>query len=289
MTAVRASSSRSQHAKRVSIAGRSFTINGDPRDRYFRECAPDGGRFGDAPVLLAERYCGPRAVVVDAGANIGLTTLGFAHIARQGRVVAIEASGTSFGFLVENLERNRIENVLPIRVALSNTAGSVRLLEDEGFMAGTRIMPLDAATTAAGVEVPASTLDDVIERAGVAAVDLVKIDVEGHEPEVLAGAAATLARHRPLCIVEFNAYTMVYHRGAAPRDFLAQLKGIFPRIYRFDRLSGEVDDIAGRDEEFLAANEAGGFVDDLVCAFAELPVPRRRGLWTRIVRRLARP
>jgi len=288
MTAARASPRRSQHAKRVSIAGRSFTINGDPRDRYFRECAPDGGRFGDAPVVLAERYCGPRAVVVDAGANIGLSTLGFAHIARQGRVVAIEPSGTSFGFLVENLERNRIDNVLPIRVALSNTAGSVRLLEDAGFMAGTRIVSPDAATAVPGVEVPASTLDDVLEGAGVAAVDLVKIDVEGHEPEVLAGAAATLARHRPLCIVEFNAYTMVYHRGAAPRDFLAQLKGIFPRIYRFDRLTGEVDDIAGRDEAFLAANEAGGFVDDLVCAFAELPVPRRRGLWTRIVRRLAR-
>jgi len=288
MTTAPASSGRSQHAKRVSIAGRSFTINGDPRDRYFRECAPDGGQFIDAPVVLAERYCGPRAVVVDAGANIGLSTLGFARIAWQGRVVAIEPSGASFGFLVENLERNRIHNVLPIRVALSNTAGSVRLLEDEEFMAGTRIVAPDAATAAPGVEVQASTLDDLLERAGVAAVDLIKIDVEGHEPEVLAGAAVTLARHRPLCIVEFNSYAMVYHRGASPRAFLALLKGLFPRIYRFDRLTGAVDDIAGRDEEFLAANEAGGFVDDLVCAFAELPAPRRRPLWARIARRLAR-
>ena len=58
---------------------------------------------------------------------------------------------------------------------------------------------------AVGVEhVPVERLDSVVDRLGLAGVDVIKIDVEGAEMHVLDGARRTLAIYRPLLLVEAN-------------------------------------------------------------------------------------
>jgi hypothetical protein len=47
--------------------------------------------------------------------------------------------------------------------------------------------------------------------------------------------------------------------------------GIFPVLYYFDRRSGRLQDLRKREDVFLQHNREGGFVDDLVGAFHELP------------------
>ena len=55
------------------------------------------------------------------------------------------------------------------------------------------------------VLVPVKTLDACIREWGIEKIDLLKIDVEGHEPQVFQGAAAALAEHRIRAILcEFN-------------------------------------------------------------------------------------
>jgi hypothetical protein len=51
------------------------------------------------------------------------------------------------------------------------------------------------------VEIPAKTLDSLLEAAALPRVDVVKIDVEGAEEYVLAGAAKLLATEQPLTIL----------------------------------------------------------------------------------------
>lgn len=55
-----------------------------------------------------------------------------------------------------------------------------------------------------GGEVTVTTLDRVVTQQGLQRVSLVKIDVEGAESRVLAGAAETLKQHRPNLIVELH-------------------------------------------------------------------------------------
>jgi hypothetical protein len=60
-----------------------------------------------------------------------------------------------------------------------------------------------------GLTVTTVTLDGFAAGAGLTRLDLVKIDVEGHECAVLAGAADLLARFRPVIILEIGHETMV--------------------------------------------------------------------------------
>jgi FkbM family methyltransferase len=258
--------------KRVGIAGREFVVCGDPNDRYFREFVCDGKSFADAPIAIAQRHCRSDAVLVDAGANIGLSTLAFAQIAPRGHVLAFEPSPHNFALLAANVETNGLKNVDLVQVALSDREGVLRLVEDAEFMAGSRI----ESTTSDGqsndcIEVRSTTLDIELSRRNLRRLDLLKIDVEGHEHQVIDGAAWTLATFRPMCVVEFNSYVLVYHQGASPRGFLDYLLNRFPNLYYFEKTSGALRNLRGQEDAFLKLNSETGFVDDLVGTFEELP------------------
>ena len=233
--------------KNVSIAGRRFVVNGDNRDRYFREYVPDEGVFADAPIAVASQCCPRDGTVLDVGANIGISTLAFAHIASKGRVIAFEPSSRNFTLLLSNIEANGLTNVSAVKAALSNVESTVTLLEDPEFMAGNRMNAEAGASSGESEDVEAVTLDAEVSRHRLQRIDLIKIDVEGHERQVLEGASSTLEKFRPPCVIEFNSYTLVYHQHVAPMDFLTYLQGIFPKVFRFDRRSYALRDLAGRD------------------------------------------
>ena len=56
----------------------------------------------------------------------------------------------------------------------------------------------------AGERVPVETLDAVVARLGLARIDFIKVDVEGAEASVVAGAAAVLSAMRPIMLIEIN-------------------------------------------------------------------------------------
>jgi FkbM family methyltransferase len=122
------------------------------------------------------------SVVVDIGANIGAMARIFAKRAKV--VHAFEPSPRALEYLRLNAE----ENVIVHPVALSDHSG-VGLFEERES--------LDRSSLSDhGVEVPVRTLDSFDLKP-----DLIKIDVEGFEPEVLRGARETLQRS-PILLFE---------------------------------------------------------------------------------------
>jgi len=116
------------------------------------------------------------------GANVGsYTILAAAGVGAQ--VAAFEPGAEAFGWLTRNVALNRVEHLVTAhRLALGARRGRARFtaaldttnrIDDDG----TESVALD-------------TLDSVL---GGACPSLLKIDVEGYEPEVLAGAERTLA------------------------------------------------------------------------------------------------
>jgi FkbM family methyltransferase len=139
--------------------------------------------------------CDPRRATVDVGAHNGVYASFFAQ--HSARVYAFEPNPNNFRRLAR-LESQRIEC---FRVALADANGDgvlgVPTVHGRELSEGGSL----GATTGAAYATPVRTLDSyVLEDVG-----FIKIDVEGSERAVLRGAAATIARSRPIIAVEIVA------------------------------------------------------------------------------------
>ena len=148
----------------------------------------------------------PAGCAIDVGAHVGVHTLVLADsLGPAGRVIACEPNPEARARLESNVTLNRFGNVEIWPVAILDRRGSVDLHYHDD-------VPFDAtATLADDVEdevalttltVRGETLDALVASARAQAVDIVKIDAEGFEGAVLAGARELLARDRPALVFE---------------------------------------------------------------------------------------
>ena len=145
-----------------------------------------------------ESICPRREVAIDIGANIGVYSYKMAQLFPQ--VYAFEINPD----LIGPLEAYGSKRISVIAKGLSANAASATLhIPVVNRLALTGWASLDVGNCPDTNEhldkaVEVATLDSYNLRA----VSLIKIDVEGHEPEVLAGAERTLAECRPVIIAE---------------------------------------------------------------------------------------
>jgi hypothetical protein len=69
-------------------------------------------------------------------------------------------------------------------------------------MRGWVLESVEKAWSESGGRVPVRRFDSVFEALGLDGLDLVKVDVEGHEPEVLEGMGTLLTKYRPAFLIE---------------------------------------------------------------------------------------
>ncbi len=141
------------------------------------------------------------STVVDVGANVGIHSLSLAHLAPAGEVLAFEPHPVTVERLRANLSLNQADNVRVFQMALLDEQREVSLYDSEGVNRG--MATLHSYEGWSEMAVPGTTLDEVVRKEGIPAVDLIKIDVEGFESQVIAGASALLARDRPSLIFEY--------------------------------------------------------------------------------------
>lgn len=166
-------------------------------------------------------------LVLDIGAYSGLYSLIAATCCQRARVYAFEPYPPVRALLEANLRRNRLEDrVTIVPVALSDRSGlaplfvpptTTGMLESASSLNSRRyIRPLER------FEVPVTTLDAFVEERSIGAVDLIKMDVETHEPEVLHGAGRLLRGGRPTIFLEIlsTADTTELEATRAELDYL---------------------------------------------------------------------
>lgn len=179
------------------------------------------GAYERDTVRVCRRIVARGAVVMDVGAHAGYFSLIFATLVGQaGRVVAFEPHRGTYEVLCRNLGRRRVRNVEAINMAVADRAGEGILYETPLSMGHTllRVKPyVDQARVAT------ISLDTFLEARGIGDPDLVKIDVEGAEPEVLDGLKHLAGRSPTLClIIEFKP-SLLRARGYPPADLLTRL------------------------------------------------------------------
>ena len=165
------------------------------------------GTMGAAEVSAVKRLLKPGHVFVDVGANVGFfTALARSCVGPQGRVVAFEPSSFAFAKLYSMMEESGFANVTAVNCALSDACGESTLYVPSAGM-GNHSPTMVPVNTCTPERIVVSTLDAQLDALSIDHVDLLKIDVEGHEPKVLAGARDSLAQGRIRAILcELNGH-----------------------------------------------------------------------------------
>ena len=141
--------------------------------------------------------------VLDVGANSGLFARYAALENPRCRVLAFEPTPRSAAGLARNIRANGLANVTAREAAVCDHDGTAAFFVPPG-----ESLPLGASMLesfrqpGACLEVAAVRLDTAVREAGVARVDLIKVDTEGTEPDVLAGARELLERDEPWIVCE---------------------------------------------------------------------------------------
>jgi FkbM family methyltransferase len=145
---------------------------------------------------------------IDVGAHVGAVTLRMARSVAGGPVVACEPNPDLASRLRRNLELNQLTNVSVREVAVGARRGTATLhVPSDSRHVGGSSLASGAETHHHAVrplQVPVVTLDDLVAEVGLRDVGLVKIDVEGYEADVLAGAETLLRRDRPALLFEYT-------------------------------------------------------------------------------------
>jgi FkbM family methyltransferase len=177
----------------------------------------------EAPTVRRILRC-TRGLAIDVGANYGFYTSLMAACADE--VVAFEANPAIAGYLARVSPGNvRVENL-----ALSNDKGIVRLRIPEvsgsqspgmATVSTRNDFATEKVTGFAFVDVAATTLDHYVADRRIEAISFLKIDVEGHESEVLDGAWQSITRFMPVMLVESE-----YRHGADVEALVERLRRI---------------------------------------------------------------
>jgi len=133
----------------------------------------------------------PPRVIVDAGANIGLTSIYFANRFPQARILSIEPERANFEMLRRNTRA--YPNVVPILGALWRENMPLQLSDPGTGSWGFQTRERRDGEGGDG-SVPGLTIDLLMQTYGCDAIDVLKVDIEGAEKEVFESPSAWIDR-----------------------------------------------------------------------------------------------
>ncbi len=163
-----------------------FILPGFVQSIFFRPHTSDVHTFRE--IFLREEYALAASVIsnpktiIDAGANIGFTTLFFTKRYPNARIISLEPDKANF----EYLKKNTIgySHITPLQAALWNKKGAIEI-KDKGY--GVRgFMAEEISTRASITSMPATTMLDLLQEYTITRIDILKMDIEGSEREVFS-------------------------------------------------------------------------------------------------------
>lgn len=244
--------------------GKYLLLQGDMISDYMNVY----GEWSQTEVELFQALLSADANVVEVGANIGAHSIALSRICSGGRVFCYEPQRPIFHILCGNVALNDRLNVQVRHMAVGDRCGRIAIATssyDQPWNYGSFSVEggfnvegkYASATTLDHVDIVALDQDPVLR--DLACIDLLKIDAEGFEPNVLAGARELIGRHRPYVFAEANNAAVVDTIIAemATHDYV----GHWFATYRFrnDNYNGSTKGNAACDTNIIFSPRDRGF------------------------------
>ena len=174
-------------------------------------------------------------VILDIGANVGVTSMFFASINSKARIISFEPHPDTFKKAIENLKLNTFRNIEIINTGLGEKRDNLKLYEVNEHNPGmNRLLAIEKDLPFKIVEI--NTLDDILMARNISKVDVIKLDVEGFEYAVLKGAKEII-NSKPVLFIELDDDNLKENNKSAKE--LIELLVLFgyKEFYRADDLS----------------------------------------------------
>jgi FkbM family methyltransferase len=172
-----------------------------------------GKRETAAVKVLSELLVG-NMTIIEVGANLGYyVLLEAAKISAKSRIYAFEPSPQNFSILQTNVELNGLtNNVVLHQMAISSFDGTANLgLEKNSNWHHLDPIDDDHFRPERWIEVPVCSVDSFCEKNGIHEINLLRLDVEGHEYAVIEGAKGILEKSKQ-CIIFLELHIGVIER-----------------------------------------------------------------------------
>lgn len=208
---------------RTAVELGGYQVIVDRKDLDFGEHLVHWREYEEHVRKALRAHLRPGDVCVDVGANVGVMTfLAASIVGRDGRVIAVEPNTGNLQLLYRGLLLNKFTTVEVLPLAASSGRRVFSLTGGSNTeLAGAR--PIETA----GEFVQSVALDEAL--GDLARLDVVKMDIEGHEPVALQGFWRNITRHRPVLVVEFNPLCLG-RQQQDPAAYARQLLGLYPRL-----------------------------------------------------------
>jgi FkbM family methyltransferase len=183
-------------------------------------------------LALLKSMVSPGQTVLDVGANYGLYTRFLAAlVGENGRVVSLEPVPETYDIVAHNVKTYRLTQAEVLPLAASDQEGQAVVFiptwedgSDNFYEASLSASSATAQGRSISIQtIKLDTLCQDFER-----LDFIKLDVEGHEPEALAGAKQVIQRFRPSMLVEINDD---FEKGSTGDKVLTFMQGLQYRMY----------------------------------------------------------
>jgi FkbM family methyltransferase len=171
-------------------------------ENYIDKCIIETGFFEKDLTEVAKKLVKPGDCILDVGANIGYYSLIFSRLTgTTGKVICFEPTDFYGKVLRSNIEVNKYTNLEIVKVGLSNKeeeinihiGGSTASIHNPGNFLNESVENIHV-----------TTLDNFIESHPLNKIDLIKLDVDGHEPIFFEGAWKTIEKFNPIIMMEVS-------------------------------------------------------------------------------------
>lgn len=180
---------------------------------HFGQCLFRAGDYESEQCDLLHRLLPPGGCFLDIGANEGIfSALAASIVGQQGRIIAVEPQSRVYDIARINISLNHRGESSVIKACISDVdRGSVVMsLGPVSNTGGSSVVNRYRWSTKTET-VETRTLDSIVEDAGCETIDLMKIDVEGYEPEVILSGQRSIKARR------FKNLAVDYHRSILVR------------------------------------------------------------------------
>lgn len=180
--------------RRVVETKAGFALFLDPASHFGNEVLKTGGYEPELTALI-QTLLRPGDTFLDIGANEGFFSVVAARAVGAGRVCAVEPQSRLIGVVQQNLKLNHAQRAEAFHVALAETEGEITLQLTPNINTGASGIYKRWRWGGSEETVASLPLDKFAEAQRLNKVRLVKIDCEGAEPHILAGAHRFFGEH----------------------------------------------------------------------------------------------